>query len=162
MKNLDIGTHSTKMGADKLAKNTPNAPKCICPIFCPSPKVWDFDEKRLHRASVVCVHNQSLAVWGASKMQCKKIQKWQYMLWSFKFRHTKIGRFWGKLKKNRFTKNCNSAKPTKVAIFSKNKLFHKWFIWKISKLLVKKLPFFLFQNASTSYRLQKLLLKIQI
>jgi hypothetical protein len=30
------GTHSTKMGADKLAKNTPNAH---------SPKVWDFDEK---------------------------------------------------------------------------------------------------------------------
>ena len=25
------GTHSTKMGADKLAKNNPNAPKCICP-----------------------------------------------------------------------------------------------------------------------------------
>ena len=38
------------MGADKSAKNTPNAPKFICP----SPKVWDFDEKRLHRASVVC------------------------------------------------------------------------------------------------------------
>jgi hypothetical protein len=26
-----------------------NAPKFICP----SPKVWDFDEKRLHQASVV-------------------------------------------------------------------------------------------------------------
>ena len=25
------GTHSTKMGADKLAENTPNAPKFICP-----------------------------------------------------------------------------------------------------------------------------------
>ena len=23
-------------------------------IVCPSPKVWDFDEKRLHWASVVC------------------------------------------------------------------------------------------------------------
>ena len=43
------GTHSTKIGADKLAQNTPNAPKLICP----SPKVWDFDEKRLHWASVV-------------------------------------------------------------------------------------------------------------
>ena len=30
------------MGADKLAKNTPNATKFICP----SPKVWDFDEKK--------------------------------------------------------------------------------------------------------------------
>ena len=39
------GTHCTKMGADKLA----NAPKFICP----SPNVWDFDEKRLHWAFVV-------------------------------------------------------------------------------------------------------------
>jgi hypothetical protein len=23
-------------------------------IVCPSPKVWEFDEKRLHRAPVVC------------------------------------------------------------------------------------------------------------
>ena len=37
------------MGADKSAENTPNTPKFICP----STKVWDFDEKRLHRASVV-------------------------------------------------------------------------------------------------------------
>ena len=29
------------MGADSSAQNTPNAPKFICP----SPKVWDFDEK---------------------------------------------------------------------------------------------------------------------
>ena len=43
------GTHSTKIGADKLAQNTPNAPKLICP----SPKVWDFDEKRLHWAFIV-------------------------------------------------------------------------------------------------------------
>ena len=43
------GTHSTKMGADKLAKNSPNAQKLICP----SPKIWDLDEKRLHWASVV-------------------------------------------------------------------------------------------------------------
>jgi hypothetical protein len=30
------------MGADKLAENTPNAQ-----IACPSPRVWDFDEKIL-------------------------------------------------------------------------------------------------------------------
>ena len=36
------GTDSTKMGADK-AENAPNAQ-----IVCPSPKVWDFNEKRLH------------------------------------------------------------------------------------------------------------------
>ena len=34
-----------------MADNTPNAPKFISP----SPKVRDFDEKRLHWASVVCV-----------------------------------------------------------------------------------------------------------
>ena len=39
------------MGADKSADNTPNAPKFICP------KVWDFDEKRLHWASVVRANN---------------------------------------------------------------------------------------------------------
>ena len=35
------GTQNSKMGTDKLAENTPNAAKLICP------KVWDFDEKRL-------------------------------------------------------------------------------------------------------------------
>ena len=41
------------MGADKSAKNTPNVPKFIGQNFLPSPKVWDFDGKRLHWASVV-------------------------------------------------------------------------------------------------------------
>jgi hypothetical protein len=31
------------MGADKSAKNTP---KSICQMVCPSPKVWNFDEKK--------------------------------------------------------------------------------------------------------------------
>ena len=35
------------------AKNTPNVPNFSAQIVCPSPKVWDFDEKRLHWASVV-------------------------------------------------------------------------------------------------------------
>ena len=39
----------TKMCADKSGKNTPNAPKFICP----SPKVLDFDEIRPHWVSVV-------------------------------------------------------------------------------------------------------------
>ena len=43
------GTHSTKMGADSSAENAENAPIFICP----SPKVLDFNEKRLHWASVV-------------------------------------------------------------------------------------------------------------
>ena len=42
------GTHSTKMGTDKLAVNTPNAPKRICPNCLPKPK-RDFDEKRLQK-----------------------------------------------------------------------------------------------------------------
>ena len=37
------------MGADGSAENTPNAPE----IICPSPKVLDFNEKRLHWVSVV-------------------------------------------------------------------------------------------------------------
>jgi hypothetical protein len=41
------GTHCTKMGADSLAENSPNTPEFICPKFL------DFNEKRLHRASVV-------------------------------------------------------------------------------------------------------------
>ena len=44
MENID---NSTKMGADSSAENTPNAPELI------SPKVLDFNEKRLHWASVV-------------------------------------------------------------------------------------------------------------
>ena len=40
------GTNSTKMGVDKLAENTQNAPKCICPNCLPKPK-------RFHLASIV-------------------------------------------------------------------------------------------------------------
>ena len=44
MENMDKGLtdHCTKMGADSSVENTPNAPK-----------VLDFNEKRLHWASVV-------------------------------------------------------------------------------------------------------------
>ena len=41
------------MGADKLAENTPNAPKFICPICLPKTKSLDFNEKRLYPMSVV-------------------------------------------------------------------------------------------------------------
>ena len=47
------GTHCTNMGADKLAENTPNAQNLSAQIVFPSPKVQDFNEKRLHWASVV-------------------------------------------------------------------------------------------------------------
>ena len=56
MENMDIGqgTHSTKMGADKLAENTQNAPKFICPNCLPKPKSLGFQYKRFHWATVVC------------------------------------------------------------------------------------------------------------
>ena len=54
MKNIGEETHSTKMGADKLAKNTPNDPKLICPNCLPkSPKVLDFNEKKIRWMSLV-------------------------------------------------------------------------------------------------------------
>ena len=40
------------MGAYKLAENAKNVPEFICPNCLLKPKVWDFDEKRLHWASV--------------------------------------------------------------------------------------------------------------
>ena len=46
-------TYSTKMDADSLAENTPNAPELFCPFVCPNPKVLDFNEKRLHWGSAV-------------------------------------------------------------------------------------------------------------
>jgi hypothetical protein len=52
------GKHSTKMGADKSAENTPNAPNLSVRIVCLSPKVWDFDERRLHQASGSCQDSQ--------------------------------------------------------------------------------------------------------
>ena len=47
------GTHCTKMGADSLAENTPNSHNLSAQFVCPSPKVLDLNEKRLHWASVV-------------------------------------------------------------------------------------------------------------
>ena len=44
------------MGADSLAENTSNAPEFICPNCLPKPKFLDFNEKRLHWASVVSVY----------------------------------------------------------------------------------------------------------
>ena len=41
------------MGADKSAENTQMPQNLSAQIVCPSPTVWDFDEKRLHWVSVV-------------------------------------------------------------------------------------------------------------
>jgi hypothetical protein len=51
------GTHSTKLSAEKSSEKYSKGPKIYLPqIVCPRPKVWDFDEKRLHWASVVRGH----------------------------------------------------------------------------------------------------------
>ena len=46
-------THSTKTGADKLAENTPNAPKIFIPICLPKPKSLGFSKKSSLWVSVV-------------------------------------------------------------------------------------------------------------
>ena len=47
MENMDKGlTVHTKMGADSLAKNTPNVPEFICPICLPKPKSSGFQWKK--------------------------------------------------------------------------------------------------------------------
>ena len=50
---MDKGLTVPKMGAESSAENTPNAKEVICPICLPKPKGLDFNEKRLHWASVV-------------------------------------------------------------------------------------------------------------
>ena len=47
------GTHITKMGADKLAENTTNAPKLFGPICLPKPKNLGFSKKSFLWVSVV-------------------------------------------------------------------------------------------------------------
>ena len=55
------------MGADKSAKNTPNVLKIVAPNCLFKPEIWDFDEKRLHWASVdrggENHYNSSVAMW---------------------------------------------------------------------------------------------------
>jgi hypothetical protein len=42
------------MSADSLAENTPIPQNLSAQFVCPSSKILDFNEKRLHWASVVC------------------------------------------------------------------------------------------------------------
>ena len=53
MENMDKGLTVPKLGADSLAENTQIAENLSAQFVCPSPKVLDFNEKRLHWASVV-------------------------------------------------------------------------------------------------------------
>ena len=53
MENIGKGTHSTKMGADSLAENTPNASKHFSPKCLPKPKSSQFLKKGSLWVSVV-------------------------------------------------------------------------------------------------------------
>ena len=54
MENLDKGCTVSKLGLIVRPK-IPKRPQNLSAQFvCPSPKVWDFNEKRLHWASEVC------------------------------------------------------------------------------------------------------------
>ena len=48
MENMDKGLtdRCTKMGAESLTENTPNAPEFICPICLPNPKSSGFQWKK--------------------------------------------------------------------------------------------------------------------
>ena len=52
VENMGHGTHSTKMGADKSAKNTPNAPKLFGRICQPKSKSLGFSKKALYPSVV--------------------------------------------------------------------------------------------------------------
>ena len=70
------GTHCTKMGADSLAENTPNAPEFICL----SPKVLDSNDKRLHWMSVVRGKAQKAKATYYTKLCCKRNYVLLYLL----------------------------------------------------------------------------------
>ena len=60
MENMDKGLTVPKWVLINWPK-IPQMPQNLsAQIVCPSPKVWDFDEKRLHWASVVCDTNQGV------------------------------------------------------------------------------------------------------
>ena len=61
---MDKGLTKTKMGADKLFKNTPNTPKFICPNCLPKPKSLGFFMKKGfigHPQSVVVAKRPCIA-----------------------------------------------------------------------------------------------------
>ena len=53
IENVDKGLHCTKMGADSAAENTPKCPRIYLPNLSAQAQVLNFNEKRLHWASVV-------------------------------------------------------------------------------------------------------------
>ena len=53
MEKMDKGLTVSKWVLINCPKKTKMPQKLSAQIVCPSPKVWDFDEKRLHWASVV-------------------------------------------------------------------------------------------------------------
>ena len=62
------GTHSTKMGADKSAENTPNDPKMFDPI-------WDFRKKLslgVRRPWLILLHALFLYSWERRDRKIKR------------------------------------------------------------------------------------------
>jgi hypothetical protein len=55
MKNMDKGLTVTKWVLINRLKILQMPQNVSAKNVCPSPKDWDFDEKRLHRASVVVI-----------------------------------------------------------------------------------------------------------
>ena len=55
------GTHCTKMGADTLAENTPNAPQIFGPICLPKPKSVGFSKRSSLWVSVVRGYMEEMA-----------------------------------------------------------------------------------------------------
>ena len=62
------GTHSTKMGADKSAENTPNEPKMFDPI-------WDFRKKAFSGSPSSLAHTIAHFVPLQLKRRDKKIKR---------------------------------------------------------------------------------------
>ena len=60
MENMDKGLTVPKWVLINLSKISQMPQNLSAQIVCPSPKVWDFDEKRLHWASVVRVLSHPL------------------------------------------------------------------------------------------------------
>ena len=108
-------THSTKMGADSLAKNTTKAPEFICPICLPKPKSYGLQRKKaslgVHSPwfkQTHSVHNGLKYLWSKSirtmMLQCiheNGIQLFTFLVSTFTFKHLNTYIFQTKIKTHR-------------------------------------------------------------
>ena len=107
------GTHSTKMGADKSVKNTPNSLKCICPNWLPKPKSLGFWWKKASlgvrgpcpKARAVDInggyHNESKMKWGKEWINKNIVKLQAYFLNIYKDQSTVSVTFWQRGEKSR-------------------------------------------------------------